>query len=472
MVLAAFALILAPLAVYAEAGPGLSNQITDQKITSAIEKDMQTDSAISAHLVDVDTEIGIVTISGYVGNLLEKDRALEIAESTRGVRAVINKIQVRSSYRGDQKILNDVKMALDEDPATDGYEIAVSVSGGVVTLTGTVDSWVEEQLSMEVARGIRGVKDVKDNLTVDYKSSRPDQEIRVNVDGRLASDAWIDASSIQVSVDQGNIVLSGSVGSAAQKRRAVVEAWTSGARSVNYDRLNVDPLTGNTMKAPVSAKKTDSQIGQAVHDAFLYDPRVFSFNPDIEVTNGHVRLAGTVDNLKAKMAAEDDARNTRGVVEVSNELKVRPAILPDDLKLAVAVRGALLRDPYVERDSIDVNVVNAKVYLSGTVDSEFERVRAWEVVSRVNGVAAIENGLSVKPLFNAAIHRTDAQIKSGIESQFFWSVFVDGDDIHVDVKNGVAVLNGKVDSWAEKSAAVENAFEGGAKMVLNLLKIV
>jgi len=163
--LAACALVSAPLAVYADTGPGLSNQITDRQITSAIEKDIQTDSAISAHLVEVDTKSGVVTISGYVGNLLEKDRALEIAESNRGVRAVINKLQVRSLYRGDQEILNDVKMALVEDPATDGYEIAVSVYGGVVKLTGTVDSWAKKQLSMEVARGVRGVKDVKDNLT-------------------------------------------------------------------------------------------------------------------------------------------------------------------------------------------------------------------------------------------------------------------------------------------------------------------
>jgi hypothetical protein len=55
----------------------------------------------------------------------------------------------------------------------------------------------------------------------------------------------------------------------------------------------------------------------------LYDPRVISFNPEVNVTNGKVVLTGVVSNLKAKRAAEIDARNVVGVWKVENLLKVK-----------------------------------------------------------------------------------------------------------------------------------------------------
>jgi hypothetical protein len=72
------------------------------------------------------------------------------------------------------------------------------------------------------------------------------------------------------------------------------------------------------------AVKGDPQIKQAVHDAFVYDPRVDSFNPNVDVDNRIVTLSGVVDNLKAKRAAEQDAKNTWGVWRVKNLLTTRP----------------------------------------------------------------------------------------------------------------------------------------------------
>jgi osmotically-inducible protein OsmY len=40
----------------------------------------------------VNTRDGIVTLSGWVDNLLAKERAGQIAESVKGVRAVVNRI--------------------------------------------------------------------------------------------------------------------------------------------------------------------------------------------------------------------------------------------------------------------------------------------------------------------------------------------------------------------------------------------
>ena len=69
------------------------------------------------------------------------------------------------------------------------------------------------------------------------------------------------------------------------------------------------------------------------------------------------------------------------------------------------------------------------------------------------------------------LFKTDSEIKEEIESEFFCSPFVDGDDIKVSVNNGTATLTGTVGSWSEHSAANENAIEGGAALVNNQLDV-
>ena len=68
--------------------------------------------------------------------------------------------------------------------------------------------------------------------------------------------------------------------------------------------------------------------------------------------------------------------------------------------------------------------------------------------------------------------KSDWEIEQNIEDEFFWSPFVDGDDITVQVEDGVAHLTGTVDTWSEYEAARENALEGGAVIVDNDLLIL
>lgn len=59
--------------------------ITDHGITTAVEGGLILERSVSPNDVDVSTSQGIVTLSGSVGNLLAKDRAVKVAESIRGV---------------------------------------------------------------------------------------------------------------------------------------------------------------------------------------------------------------------------------------------------------------------------------------------------------------------------------------------------------------------------------------------------
>lgn len=69
-------------------------------------------------------------------------------------------------YIDDRVITTKVKAALVEDPVTKAYQINVTTFKGEVQLSGFVDSAQAVAKAGEVARGVNGVKSVKNNLTV------------------------------------------------------------------------------------------------------------------------------------------------------------------------------------------------------------------------------------------------------------------------------------------------------------------
>jgi len=70
-----------------------------------------------------------------------------------------------------------------------------------------------------------------------------------------------------------------------------------------------------------------------------------------------------------------------------------------------------------------------------------------------------------------ATAKTDREIEEDVESELWWSPFVDSDAITVEVNADVVTLIGTVEDWDELQAAKENACEGGATEVLSKLEI-
>ncbi|MEE4264451.1 MAG: BON domain-containing protein [Desulfobacteraceae bacterium] len=453
------------------------NDIRDNDITLAIDRQLQNDEGVPADLVGVRTMDGIVTLSGSLDNLLARERAAEIAATIKGVRSVINLIEVQSLIRTDAQIRTDVEQALLGDPAADAFEIKVSVRDGSVILTGMVDSWPEKQLCLMVAKGVIGVKEVKSNITVLQKSERADDDIRADIERRLAYDVWVDDAQIDIKVMRGKVVLSGIVRSLSAKTRAFRGAWVSGVTSVVDKDLVVDWSRSKKMRRQFENYpiKLDEEIKQVLKEVFFYDPRLSPFNLNVLVENGVVTLSGQVHNLKARQVAEQDANNTTGVWLVKNQINVRPGMglhtspRPDvDAELARKIRLALLRNPYTHQHEIGVSVNNRLVMLDGTVNSNLEKAKAEDVVSAVKGVAAVMNNLKINRTWTP---KNDRKIKKDIEDGLWWSPFVDEDEVAVTVADGIATLVGVVDTLRERRAATTNAYEGGASQVRNLLKV-
>ncbi len=471
--------------------------IADPDITDHVESEFIFDPAVPFNNIDVSTDDGIVTLTGTVTNLLARERATQIVQTVRGVRSVVNRIEVDPLVdRSGRSLSKAINGAVLFDAAADTYEIKVSADDkGQVTLTGTVDSWQERELTETVAKGVSGVTSINNNIVVKSKSERADIEIKPEIEKRLQWDTLVDNALIDVRVDNGKVFLSGVVGSAAEKRRAEWDARVDGVEAVDSSDLNVESWARDEkLRKNKYAERSDLEIRDAVQDALRYDPRVYAFNLDVTATGGLVTLRGVVDNIQAKKAAIRDTRNTVGVTGINSLIKVRPVARLDDDKIAENVSNALLLNPFTESYEIDVRVKNHIVRLEGIVDSYFQKAVVENTVFRANGVADVKNNLTVSypdvviydpyvydwsiydyPWYGSLViitNESDWQIKQAIENEFLWSPYVDSDDITVSVEDGIATLTGSVDSIRENQAAEQNAFEGGATAVINKLRIM
>ncbi|HKO14955.1 MAG TPA: BON domain-containing protein [Gemmatimonadaceae bacterium] len=78
----------------------------------------------------------------------------------------------RNYQRSDERITEDVNEALTDDPDLDASDIEVRVAQGEVTLTGSVPSRGAKRLAEDLAEGATGVRDVRNQLTVNRAAQR------------------------------------------------------------------------------------------------------------------------------------------------------------------------------------------------------------------------------------------------------------------------------------------------------------
>jgi hypothetical protein len=128
------------------------------------------------------------------------------------------------------------------------------------------------------------------------------------------------------------------------------------------------------------------------------DPRLpYSDEIAVDADGAVVTLRGTVGSFAQQRAAVADARRTRGVSDVWDELQVR--ILNRDRREDAEIRGAALQrliwDPDLPSDSLDVKVKDGWVTIKGTLDFQFQSDAAFEHVATLSGVTGVTNKIKV-----------------------------------------------------------------------------
>jgi len=445
-------------------------QATDRQITLAVEAELMLDHAAPAHKIDVATDDGAVALAGSVDSLLARDRALEVASSVAGVTAVHDNLVVDAPEVDDATLLSRVTAALIADPATEAFELNVSVTDGAVTLSGVVDSIAERTLARDAVSAITGVRSVSiDRVAVEPPEIRSDAEILTDVAQRLARSALIDDALIEVAVNNGVVTLHGAVASAIERARARRMAAVAGVTAVDDRGLEVEPGARDQM-IDWSARNAagDQATAAAIEASWLHHPRLTPYRLDASVEDGVATLTGVVDDLRSRNAAQSAALHTIGVRRVKNHIRVRPDTAKSDAILAQEARDALGRNPYTNRIDIQVDVRNGLATLTGETGSTFEKHRATRVVEGVFGITEVVNRLDAQTEWE---WKPDWELQDDVHDQLFWSPFVDADQIKIDVEGGVVHLSGRVETWNEKMDATKNAFDAGAKDVRNTIEV-
>jgi hyperosmotically inducible protein len=148
----------------------MSDVADDVQIAAQVKTNLIDSGKVSANDVNVEVEKGVVQLSGFVATEEERIEAGKVAGDIIGVKSVSNQLVVKASDRSfgtvveDQAIETKVNAALMTDQGTDAGDIDVEVRDGVVQLSGFVSSEVEKQRAGDIAKGVKGVKDVHNSL--------------------------------------------------------------------------------------------------------------------------------------------------------------------------------------------------------------------------------------------------------------------------------------------------------------------
>lgn len=467
-------LILVATAALVSPAPGAPEPravLGDEAITTAIETRLKLDEGVSGHLLDVHTRDGLVTLSGIADHLLAQDRAVALAKSVKGVRAVLDQTAVNPVRRSDAEIRADLARVFEQDPLVPEEDIEMTVADAQVTLKGSVPSWFQKELVARRAKGVVGIEVIENEVTYEYTQRRADEEIERDIAHRFEWSPWIREEGVDIRVTDGRVTVAGTVGSADQKHRVYAAAWVPGVADVDTSALEVEPAMARPIRKKGYCQDVSSdEIRRAIERTFALDTRLSSHNPTVTVEDSVVTLQGVVQDLEASRAAERDASNTVCVRRVRNHLKVRPRVMDSDAVLVEHVEAALARNPYLKGLDIAVSVGNSRVKLGGGVDTLWQKEIASAAAAGVPGVVEVTNLLFVhKERWRP--HKEDEAIEEDIEDQLFWSPYVDADSISVSVEDGVATLAGTVGSFSERLTAIENAHQGGAREVRNRLSV-
>lgn len=217
--------------------------------------------------------------------------------------------------KSDRHIQQDVLRELRWDSRVDETEVGVEVHEGIVTLTGTLESYAKKLAAREAAHRVVGVLDVADDIQVKVPGSlgRTDTEIARAVRSALEWDAFVPDQRIHSTVTEGFVTLEGAVATLREKEDAEAAVRNlTGVRGVRNALL-------------VAAVRADpAQLRESIEEALERRAEREAERIRVGVEDGTVTLEGKVRTWPEKTAILGTVGHAPGVREVRDKLTVNP----------------------------------------------------------------------------------------------------------------------------------------------------
>jgi osmotically-inducible protein OsmY len=208
---------------------------------------------------------------------------------------------------------------------------------------------------------------------------KTDSQLQQDVSDELRWEPSVQATHIGVSVKDGVVTLAGRVDSCSEK-------W--GAERAALRVYGVKALaTELTVQLPGPSQRSDADIARSVENVLEWNSTVPAGTVKVKVEAGWVTLAGDVDWQYQRTAAIDSVRHLLGVVGVSDQISIEPALAASTV--GSDIEAALRRAAIVDATRISVAVHGGDVTLAGTVRNFAEREAATNSAWATPGVRAV-----------------------------------------------------------------------------------
>jgi osmotically-inducible protein OsmY len=216
------------------------------------------------------------------------------------------------SMLNDSQLQQAVLAELKWEPSITAAHIGVTAKGGVVALTGHVESFMEKHAAETAAGRVKGVKAVAEEIEVrlPFDTKRGDEEIAAAAIERFSWDVSVPPDAIKVKVEKGWVTLTGVVDWHYQK-----EAAEQDVRGL-FGVVGVSNQT--TIKPRINVSNLSDDITHALHRSVFFDPKEVT----VSAQGGKVRLTGTVHSWHDRQVAAATAWAAPGATAVENDIAI------------------------------------------------------------------------------------------------------------------------------------------------------
>lgn len=219
---------------------------------------------------------------------------------------------MKTNTKTDLELQQDVQDAIKWEPFMRATKIGVTTKDGVVTLSGTVDSYAKKLHAERATKNVRGVRALAENIVVEHGNSI--QEDSTEIAKRIL-EAWkyswnVPETSIKVKVEDGWVKLEGEVHWKYQEEAAVNTI------------KDLSGVKGVTNLIIIKSELKDAVEKKEVINSLRRNWSIDSRDVKVEVKRDKVKLTGMVHSLYQKEEAGRLAWNTPGVRLVENDLSV------------------------------------------------------------------------------------------------------------------------------------------------------
>ena len=211
-----------------------------------LQKDVQDalkwEPLLHAAEIGVSVDEGIVTLTGVVDSYSKKTEAEDAAKSVAGVKAVVEKIEIKLSCvldkKDDEEIASEIVNAFRWSSSIPNDVIKVMVEKGWVTLTGEVKWNFQRVAATASVKNLLGVTGISNNLELQYESQ--DFTEKDAIEQALRRNWSIYVNDIHVKVSDHKATLTGTVDSWFQKNEAGRIAYNAPGVYAVDNALTVD----------------------------------------------------------------------------------------------------------------------------------------------------------------------------------------------------------------------------------------